>query len=140
MLMALTPGAIGIKTTASSSYCTRYSIPATACSGILGMGSEGLFEERRRRPLSGTARHHEIADGDLHGLAVLVQRRRAQLDQALVRTRLRRPHFEHFALEMQLIPGTHGARPAELVEAGADDAAGGPQFALDQEPHGERGG
>src|SRR3979490_701922 len=41
---------------------------------------------------------------------------------------------------MQLIPGTHGARPAELVEAGADDAAGGLQLALDQQPHGERGG
>ncbi len=68
----------------------------------------------RRGPLFAAARHDEIADMDLHGLAVLVQRCRPHLDQALVRTRLRRPHLEDFALDTQLIPGPHGQRPAEI--------------------------
>src|SRR5262249_44756827 len=32
------------------------------------------------------------------------------------------------------------ARPAEFVETGADDAAGGLELAVDQKPHGHRGG
>jgi len=41
---------------------------------------------------------------------------------------------------MQLIAGPHGLRPAELVEARADDPARGLQLAFDQQPHGHRGG
>src|SRR5438309_10466032 len=81
-----------------------------------------------------------MADGNLHRLAVLVLRRRPDLDQSLLRTGLRWPHFENFALEVELIPGPHGTRPAELVEARADDPARGIQLALHQEPHGHRGG
>src|SRR6266571_1924895 len=101
----------------------------------------GLFLGCRRRS-SGTIascrppRDHEIADGDLHRLAVLILRRRPHLDQSLLRTGLRGPHFENFALDVELIPGPHGPRPAELVEARADDSASGLQLALHQEPHG----
>ena len=38
-----------------------------------------------------------------------------------------------------LIPGSHGSWPAELVSPSAHDAAGGFEVALDQEPHGDRG-
>jgi len=36
------------------------------------------------RNLLHTARHHKVADEDLHGFAVLVQRRHPHLDQPLV--------------------------------------------------------
>src|SRR2546425_8572142 len=105
----------------------------------------GLFLGCRRRS-SGTIascrppRDHEIADGDLHRLAVLILRRRPHLDQSLLRTGFRRPHFENFALEVELIPGPHRPGPAELVEPRADDPTRGFELALDPEPHGHRGG
>src|SRR6266446_5073411 len=87
-----------------------------------------------------TARYHEGADEDLHGVAVLIQRRRSHLEQPLVWTRLRRPHLEHFALDAQRIPRTHGPWPAALLNAGTNNAARRREIALDQEPHGDRGG
>src|SRR6266705_7102321 len=85
------------------------------------------------------ARYHEIRDDDLNGLVVLVERRRSHLDQSLSWTGPRGPHLEDLALDAQLIPGSHGSWPAELVSPGAHDAAGGFEVALDQEPHGDRG-
>src|SRR5439155_6496435 len=70
----------------------------------------------------------------------LVERRRAHLDQALFGARLRRPHLEDLALDAQLVARAHGPRPAELVEARAEDSASGLHLALDDEPHGERRG
>jgi len=87
-----------------------------------------------------TARYHEVADENLHGFAVLVQRRRSHLEQPLVRTRLRRPYLEHFALDAQRIPRTHGPWPAAFLNASTDNAASRREIALDQEPHGDRGG
>src|SRR5207248_2311961 len=109
--------------------------------GIRGQGrnycSAGRpFFETLRRP----ARHDEIADGDLHRLALLVARRRAHLDETLVWPRLRRPHLEHLDVEIQLIVRPHGQRPAKFVEARADDAARGLELALHEEPHGHRRG
>ena len=92
------------------------------------------------RTLLHAAPHDKVADEDLHGFAVLVQRRRSNLHQPLVQTRLRRPHLEHFALDAQLIPRTHGPWPAALLKASTDNAASGCEIALDQEPHGDRGG
>src|SRR3989475_11702181 len=66
-------------------------------------------------------RESQVADEDLHGFAVLVQRRRSHLDPPLVRTRLRRPHLEHFTLDAQLIPRTHGPWPAAFVKTSADN-------------------
>src|SRR5207302_10640520 len=43
-------------------------------------------------------------------------------------------------LDAQLVAGAHGTRPAELVEARAEDAARGLHLALDDEPHGDRRG
>src|ERR1700674_4591321 len=86
------------------------------------------------------ARYHEVTDGDLNGLVVLVERRRSHLDQSLLRTRPRRPYFEDLALYTQLISGSHGPWPAEFVEARAHDAAGGFDVALDQQSRGDRGG
>src|SRR2546427_8863993 len=94
----------------------------------------GLLATLRR-----AARYDEVRDDDLNGLVVLVERRRSHLDQSLTWTRPRRPHLEDLALDAQLIPGPHGPWPAELVEAGAHDAAGGFEVALDEQPHGDRG-
>src|SRR5439155_7187514 len=44
------------------------------------------------------------------------------------------------ALDTQLMPGAPGPWQAEFVEAGAHDAAAGFEVALDQQPHGDRGG
>src|SRR2546428_13823921 len=92
-----------------------------------------------RAALRRAARYHEIRDDDLNGLVVLVERRRSHLDQSLIWTGPRGPHLEHLALDPQLIPGSHGSWPAELVSPGAHDAAGGVEGAPDQEPHGGRG-
>src|SRR5437764_1362026 len=54
------------------------------------------------------ARHDQIADIHLHRLIVLIQRRRSDLDETLVRARLRWARLEHFDLEVQLIPRSHG--------------------------------
>src|SRR3989449_3362793 len=86
------------------------------------------------------ARHHEIRDDDLNGLVILVERRRSHLDQPLIWTRPRWPHLEDLALGPQLISRPHRPWPAELVGAGAHDAAGGVEVAFDQEPHGDGGG
>src|SRR2546426_5087452 len=93
----------------------------------------GLLAALRR-----AARYHEIRDDDLNGLVVLVERRRSHLDQSLIWTGPRGPHLEDLALDPQLIPGSHGSWPAELVSPGAHDAARGFEVAFDQEPHGDR--
>src|SRR6059036_1582818 len=92
-----------------------------------------------RAALRRAARYYEIRDDDLNGLVVLVERRRSHLDQSLIWTGPRGPHLEDLALDAQLIPGSHGSWPAELVSPGAHDAASGFEVALDQEPHGDRG-
>jgi hypothetical protein len=38
---------------------------------------------------------------------------------------------------VELIPRSHGSRPAELIESRANDAARRFDLALDQKPHGE---
>ena len=43
-------------------------------------------------------------------------------------------HLEDFALDAQFVSGPHRQRPAQLLEAGADDPAGGFIFALYQQP------
>src|SRR6267378_3505333 len=85
------------------------------------------------------ARYHEIRDDDLNGLVVLVERRRSHLDQPLIGTRPRGPHLENLALGAQRISRPNRPWPAELVGAGAHDAAGGFEVAVDQEPHGDGG-
>src|SRR6266568_1937191 len=92
------------------------------------------------RTLLHAAPHDKVADEDQYGFAVLVQRRRPHRDQPLVRSRLRWSDLQHFALDAQLIPRTHGPWPAARIKAGTDNAASGREIALDQEPHGDRGG
>src|SRR2546426_5941267 len=87
----------------------------------------GLLATLRR-----AARYDEVRDDDLNGLVVLVERRRSHLDQSLIWTGPRGPHLEDLALDAQLISGSHGSWPAELVSPGAHDAAGGFEVALDQ--------
>src|SRR5678815_3952840 len=65
---------------------------------------------------------------------------RDSLHQADVRARFRRAHLEDLAFDAQLVARPHRQRPAELVEPGADDAAGGPQVARHQQLHGHGGG
>jgi hypothetical protein len=50
----------------------------------------------------------------------------------LVPSGLRSPHFKHLALDAQLIARPNWSWPAEVIEAGADDSAGGFEFAFDQ--------
>ena len=45
-------------------------------------------------------------------------------------------YLENLTLNVQLIAGSHRTRPAQLIEAGPDDTAYGPELALDQETHG----
>src|SRR5687768_16340094 len=79
-----------------------------------------------------------MAQRHLHGLVVLIQRCCPDLDDSLVRTRLRGSNLEHFAFDMKLIAWPNRSWPAELVKAGTDDAAGGFEIAVDQEPHRDR--
>src|SRR6266446_1159805 len=101
-------------------------------------GADG--RRRARGKALAAARYHEIRDDDLNGLVVLVERRRSHLDQPLIGTRPRGPHLENLALGAQLISRPHRPWPAELVSAGAHDATGGFEVAVDQEPHGDGGG
>src|SRR6516162_2163335 len=91
----------------------------------------GRVRMRRSRPARGTgglgraSRNDQITHRDLHRLAVLVERRRANLDDALGWPRLRRSDLEHFTFDAELIAGADRLGPAKLVEPRADDAAGG---------------
>src|SRR4051794_30377991 len=58
-------------------------------------------------------------------------------DDATIRSRSRRPHFEDFALYVKHGAGPNRAGPRDLA-AGSDDSAGNGQAALHQEPHGDR--
>src|SRR5580700_1329688 len=80
----------------------------------------------RRRPPT----NQKGADLDQHGLARLVEGRHTYLDQPLLRTRLRRPYFQHLSLQRQLIARPHWPWPAELLEPEPDDSAGGLQVAV----------
>ena len=99
-----------------------------------------MARDAARSLLCRAAWDHEIADKDLHRLALLIERRRADLDHSLFRSRFRGSHLEHFALNAQLIPRPYRTRPAEFVEPGANDTADGLDVAFDQEAHGKRGG
>src|SRR5258708_10387611 len=72
--------------------------------------------------LCGPPRYDKIPDGHLHRLAVLILRRRPHLDQSLLRAGLRRPHFEYFALDVELVSRPHRPPPAGFVEAPAHDS------------------
>src|SRR5207253_848277 len=79
--------------------------------------------------------HEKVGGSYLNGLPVLIQRRGPHLDQPVLRPRLQQPQLDHLTLDAQLILGPYGSWPAELVEAEAEDAAGGLEFAVDQESH-----
>ena len=87
-----------------------------------------------------TARHDQVADGDLHRFVVRIQRGCPDLDDTLIRTRLRGAYLEHNAFDAKFVARPNGSRPAQFVEACADDAAGGSEIAVDQELHRDRGG
>src|SRR5262245_56001405 len=82
-----------------------------------------------------TPQHDKAAHGHLHRLVALIQRRRAHLEEALVRPRLRWPHLENLTFDAQLIAGSYRTRPAQFFEPRADHAAGGLEVAVDQKPH-----
>src|SRR5262245_19220757 len=99
-------------------------------SGRRGCASDGRLGGR-------PAQHDQIADRYLHRFAVLIPRRGFELDHSLGRARFRRPHLEHLGLDVKLVARPYRQRPAEFVEARADDAAGRLEIALDQQPHRE---
>src|SRR5579862_9914180 len=78
---------------------------------------------------AGTARHQQIA-GERHDrLVLLIVCGRAHADHAAVGPRLGRPHFENLAFGMQFVAGPNRARPAQFVEADAENAARRLEFA-----------
>jgi hypothetical protein len=81
-----------------------------------------------------------MAHRHLHGLVVLIQRRGPYLDDSLLGPRLRGAGLEHFAFDAEFIARPNRPRPPEFVEADANDAAGWPQIAVDQQSHRDRGG
>jgi len=85
-----------------------------------------------------SSRHHQIPNIDLHRLVILIQRRRAHLDHALLGPRPGWAHLEHLDREMQLVARPDRLRPAELVEPGTDDPGCRLKLALDEQPHRER--
>jgi hypothetical protein len=84
----------------------------------------------------GAARNQEISGKNLYGFVVLVEGRRSNADHAAIGPRFGRAYFENFARGVQFVAGANGARPAEFVEAHAQNAARGPKLAADQKPHG----
>ena len=77
----------------------------------------------------------EISRIDLHGFLVLVECRGAHPDQASIGSRLRMSHFEHLARCVQFVAWAYRTRPAQFLEAHAQDSAGRPELSLDQEAH-----
>ena len=74
-----------------------------------------------------TVRHQQITHRNQYHPAILIQSCHPHLDQPKVRTRLRWPHLENFTLNVQLVAWSHRTRPAQLIEAGPDDPARGPE-------------
>src|SRR5262245_125506 len=103
--------------------------------GLFDLRDRGTGFSTRR---SGPTPDDEVSDGDLHRLVVLIHRPGSHLDDALIGARLGRPYFEHFDVEMQGIVRSYGVRPAEFIEADADNAARGTELALHEETHGHR--
>src|SRR5580700_3319727 len=103
-----------------------------------------LATMRRERPNQSrsrrTTRHQKVAGEHLHHFVILIERRVLHPDHAAVGLRFRRSHFEHLAGDAKLVAGPHRKRPAQLVEADAQNAAGRSELAVDQKPHGDRGG
>jgi len=95
-----------------------------------------------QRSGSGTwpAWDQEISRIDLHGFLVLVECRGAHPDQASIGSRLRMSHFEDLARCVQFVAWAYRTRPAQFVEAHAQDAACRPELSLDQKAHGDCGG
>jgi hypothetical protein len=87
--------------------------------------------------MRGSAQDDQVRDHDLHGLAGLVQRRRPYLEQPLLRPRPRGSDLQDLTLHGERVAGADRERPAELVEAGRDDASCRLQVALDQQAHGD---
>ena len=87
-----------------------------------------------------TARNEQIADVNLHLLAVLIERRRTHLDQAPIGLRFGRTHFEHFGFRVKVIAGPNWARPAQLIDTNSQDTVGRPELAVDKQTHGQRRG
>src|SRR5437667_167316 len=84
------------------------------------------------------ARYYQRGFGQLHRLACLIGGDEADPDDPDVRARARWAHLEDLALDADDVAGTDGARPAEVLDAGADGAPGGAQVALDGEAHHHR--
>ncbi len=55
----------------------------------------------------GPTRNEELSGENLYDLVILIERCVARRDRATVGARLGRPHFEHFAPDVKLIPGPH---------------------------------
>src|SRR6202051_3378986 len=91
-----------------------------------------LATMRAERPNRSSGRraagHQEVGGEHLHGFVVLIERRVLHPDHAAIGLRFRRPHLEHLALDAQFVAAPHRERPAQLVEADAENAAGRPEF------------
>jgi hypothetical protein len=87
----------------------------------------------------GAARNQEISGKNLYRFVVLVEGRRSNADHAAIGPRIGGPYFEDFTLGVQFVAGANRARPAQFVEAYAQNATRRPKLTVDQKPHGHCG-
>src|SRR3954470_24927308 len=95
--------------------------PLTICSH-LECGADAHEQSATSGALRRTARHDEVGDHGLDRLSFLVERRRSDPDQSLVRLRPRGPHLRDLTLEPQFVARAQRLWPAELVDASPDYA------------------
>src|SRR5580704_6905717 len=119
----------------SALLASRFALPCRFLQ-LATMRREGPNHSRSRR----AARHQKVAGEHLHHFVVLIERRVLHPDHAAIGLRFRGPYFEHLAGDAKLVARPHRERPAQLVEADAQNAAGRPELAVDQKPHGDRCG
>src|ERR1700722_16938092 len=82
------------------------------------------------------ARHEQITGEEHHGFVILIERRRLYPQQAAIRTRFGRWHFKYFARGVQFAARPDRARPTEIVETDAKNAARRLELAIDHQTHG----
>src|SRR2546430_2716829 len=92
----------------------------------------------QKSKLSRSPPHDQVADRYLNRLAILIQRGRFDLDQPLIRSRLRLTHFKYLAFDTKLVAWSDGSWPTEFVEPCAHDPARRLNVAFDQQPHRKR--
>ena len=88
--------------------------------------SSGCLPTSGNGSMWSSARHDQVRNQDLHGLAGLVQRRRPHLDQFLLRSCSRRPNFKDFALKADAVSPS----PPAVLPPAVTPSPAGPSMTL----------